>query len=111
MLNIVFELSQEGFSFSNLDCQSLIFFNLLRIAFLPRARRTASGTALPSLALMVCLHSILWVVSVDCRLTVLVVAVGREVREGRESSMMEGGWTRLRLSAASLPQKLPARFA
>ena len=104
-------MSEEFAANININTGYLIFFNLLRIAFLPRARRTASGTALPSLALMVCLHSILWVVSVDCRLTVLVVAVGREVREGRESSMMEGGWTRLRLSAASLPQKLPARFA
>jgi hypothetical protein len=72
---------------------------------IPSARLTASGTADPSLALIVWRHSIRpAAVSAEGRLA--VVAGGREVSEGRESSIMEGGCTRLRLS-----HRLPARLA
>ena len=79
---------------------------------IPKARRTASGTADPSLALMVWRHSIregAAAVSAEGRLA--AAGGGKAVREGRESSMMEGGCTRLRQSAVSLPQRLPARLA
>jgi hypothetical protein len=83
-----------------------------RIMAIPKARRTASGTADPSLALMVWRHSIreaAAAVSAEGRLA--AAGGGKAVREGRESSMMEGGCTRLRQSAVSLPQRLPARLA